>query len=294
MSKLAALVLGVVLLSACTTEVASEDEGLETEVSSDLSAFADTVVSLRRDTRRCAAPLCGGYFVRDVNRTGAEVYVRDLDFTRARFDAQTRDDVIGAPDGDVLLRGRLGPIDVRSNTRALLALEAWRAMPGSTARSGDVLYRVDRSLCQLPTCRRWRATRLNVGTFGDFYELLGGTMPSPMVDAAWAINEAYTRNALVLGTVRYARVAYPVLDASRIFLKLPQRADCAAPSVPRCPSGTVRTFERGLDRCLRPGACVRPDNCEPERVVCTDGYVPRTWVGAAGCTRGVCEPAFVR
>src|SRR5262245_31897030 len=37
-------------------------------------------VTLKRDVRRCAAPLCGGYFITEVNRTREAQYVSGLEF----------------------------------------------------------------------------------------------------------------------------------------------------------------------------------------------------------------------
>lgn len=270
----------------------SHDESVSVDA---VSAFSDAVVSLRRDLRRCAAPACGGYFVRDINRSGAEVYVRALDFARAGLDAQSVDDVRDAPDGAVLLRGRLGALDYRSNTRALLVAEAWRALPGVEGRAGDVVYRIDRgAACVGLPCPRWRATRVNVGSFASFHELLASVEVSPWLDRAWLLQEAYTRGALVLGATRRVRSYYTVLDASQVFLRLPQRAACRTPSVAACPAGQSRSFSRGLDRCLTPGACVTPGACDAVPVACPEGYIARRWADASGCTAAVCDPAFAR
>lgn len=294
--------LGLVamLVGACVGAPADEsdlEEPAAGDVSADaLTAWSDAVVSLRRDTRRCAAPLCGGYFARDVNRSAAEVYVSALDFSRAAFDDLTRQDVLDGADGEVLVRARLGALDARSNTRPLMVSEAWRALPGFAPRADDVVYRVDRqAVCVGVPCRSWRATRMNVGTSASFNELTASALAAtPFVDAAWAVNEAYARGALVAGRVRLVRAYYAVLDAGRIYLKLPQRALCRTPPLARCPSGTLQAWTRGLDRCLAPAGCVRAEGCESVRVTCPAGYTARTWVNASGCSAGVCDPDFAR
>lgn len=289
----------VVFAVGCGVSEVDIDDGAEgveaSEVSDELSAFGNTVVTLRRDTRRCVSPMCGGFFARDVNRSTSEQYVSGLDFSRSGLDAQTQQDVLDGADGEVLVRGRLGPAESRFNTRPLIVLEAWRGLPGVTVRAGDPFYRVDRqAFCAAAPCRSWRATRLNVGTFGGFNELVTSLSATPFLDTPWLLNEALTNGALVAGTVSRVRTTYWVLDASQIFLKLPQRASCRSSTPRACTGGRVRTFERGLDRCLTPAACVLPPPCAPLQVECPAGYTQATWLAGAGCPRHACDPAFAR
>lgn len=289
---------GALLLTGCLggpVEPMAEGDGEGAAVSEELSAYSDAVVSLRRDTRRCAAPLCGGWFARDVNRSAAEVYVSALDFGRTNFDEETRGDVLDAADGEVLVRGRLGTADARTGTRPLRVVEAWRGLPGVASRAGDVVYRVDRqAFCVGLPCQSWRATRMNVGTSAGFNELTGPAGAPALLDRAWALNEVYTRGALVRGRTQLARPWYTVLDASQIYLKLPQRARCVFPPLAPCPDGLTHTWERGLDRCFMARGCARPTGCEPVRAVCPDGWDARTWTGPGVCEQAVCEPSFVR
>lgn len=239
--------------------------------------------------------MCGGFFARDVNRSSTEQYVSGLDFSRSGLDAQTQQDVLDGADGEVLIRGRLGPLESRFNTRPLTVLEAWRGLPGVTVRAGDPFYRVDRqAFCAGALCRSWRATRLNVGTFGGFNELITGLWATPLLDTPWLLNEVLTNGALVAGTVQRVRTTYWVLGASQVFLKLPQRARCRSSTLRACTGGRVRIFERGLDRCLAPTECVLPAPCAPLQVECPDGYALATWLAGGGCPRHACDPAFAR
>lgn len=289
----------VLVLAACGVSEVEVDDGLEgveaAETSDELSAFGTTVVTLRRDQRRCVSPMCGGYFAKDVNRTSAEQYVSGLDFSRSGLDETTRQEVLGAADGEVLVRGRLGPQESRFNTRPLLVTEAWRGLPGVTVQPQDVIYRVDRqAFCTGAPCRSWRATRMNVGTFGGFNELTANLSVTPLLDLPWILNEAYTKNALVAGTVQRVRTTYTILGASQVFLKLPQVASCRTVRPAACTGGRIRGFERGLDRCLTPKACVIPPPCAPRDVECPAGYTLSTWTGASGCPMHACDPEFAR
>src|SRR5688572_8716421 len=84
-------------------------------VAGDVSSY---FIVTRRDTRRCLYPICGGYFVRQVNRPltrcangtlQAECHVADLDFTRSGLSpeqaASFENELFGAGLG--LARGEL-------------------------------------------------------------------------------------------------------------------------------------------------------------------------------------------
>ncbi len=103
--------MSVVLIAGCGVsqgEVGSGD--LQGEDSAELSTTSRTLVLLRRDLRKCASPLCGGYFVHDVNRVKlTEAYVSGLDFSASDLGDHEQQQVIEAGDGEVVLRGKLGP-----------------------------------------------------------------------------------------------------------------------------------------------------------------------------------------
>jgi len=69
--------------------VGSEENAI-TSAGQDLRAATPSYVTLRRDLRRCASPLCGGFFVDAVNQDSlrcadgsrsAECYVADLELS---------------------------------------------------------------------------------------------------------------------------------------------------------------------------------------------------------------------
>ena len=66
-----ALVLGIVGCASSADPTEPQSDSTTDELSMRVPSF----VAVRADLRRCAAPLCGGYFVRDVNRGGGEVAV---------------------------------------------------------------------------------------------------------------------------------------------------------------------------------------------------------------------------
>jgi hypothetical protein len=156
-----------VLMTAVVMGCGVSSGALETEAEVDttnvgsLSEAEDSFVVLRRDVRRCASPMCGGYWLRDVTRlTGEEVYVSHLRFRDAKFPPEWQTKVTTAPDGEVVLRGALGPAEKPFDTRSFEVVEAFRGMPQVSVRSGDVFYRVERALdvqCIRAPCPSFRA-----------------------------------------------------------------------------------------------------------------------------------------
>src|ERR1700755_2938261 len=107
----------------------SSDSSSQTD---DISASSRTYVAVRRAPRECfrASPSCGGYYVHDVNRASLnEKYVSGFDFSASGFDAATIDLVMKAHPGEIVLHGKLGPIDhAAENTQRFVVSEAWRGL----------------------------------------------------------------------------------------------------------------------------------------------------------------------
>src|SRR4029078_11866239 len=66
--------------TACAANDGPSDPGSIDERADELSVTHPSFVTLRADLRRCLDPMCGGFFVRDVNQQGTEQYVSRLDF----------------------------------------------------------------------------------------------------------------------------------------------------------------------------------------------------------------------
>src|SRR5687767_13217184 len=83
-----------------TTEEDPVEEGGE------LSTVSRTFVGLRRDMRKCISPLCGGYWVHDLNRvTFTEHYVSGLDFSASGLSDAAQAQVHDGLLAEVVLRG---------------------------------------------------------------------------------------------------------------------------------------------------------------------------------------------
>src|SRR5690349_20430525 len=87
------------LFTACGGAVDSLDEGAD-----DVSAASWQLFTVRRDERKCMAPMCGGWFATSAQNSS---YVTDLDFSKSALDAGTQEMVRSAPTEELVLRAKL-------------------------------------------------------------------------------------------------------------------------------------------------------------------------------------------
>ena len=289
-------------LSACAEdaaeqpEVAVSDETGQAE--EDLSAWSRTHVGIRRDYRKCISPLCGGYWVHDLNRKiKTETYVSSLDFKASGLDEQTQALVLGAADGEIVLRAKLGPKETKYNTRTLQVAAAYRGLPGRLTNASDQVYAVENlgRMCITSPCPTYETRRVNYSAKQVLSGLdldLGGH-----IDAWWLLEEAARDGALVLGSIRSGQTlpggVETILDASQVFLKLPEVNSCPQFKLIPCPTGTERSYSRNEKRCILPGACVPEAFCKKSFPVCDDGYSLVSWTGESGCEEHACDPTWI-
>src|SRR3990167_1352304 len=160
------LLIGLLFLGCGVSSAELNEQGDEVAVADgELGSATRSYVVLRRDLRRCVAPLCGGYWAHDVNRANLnERYVSALDFTNSNLLPEHQDDVRNAGDFEGVLYGKLGPAEARFNTRTFLVTSAWRGMPGvKFNQPADTFYRVVSTSiqCFAAPCPTLSATKLH-------------------------------------------------------------------------------------------------------------------------------------
>jgi hypothetical protein len=177
-------------------------------------------VTLRRDTRKCASPRCGGYFIKEVNRTHDELYVSALDFSEAKLEDP------GAEAELLVLRGRLGPEEKEFKTRTLIVFEAHRGLLGRAPAAGDTFFgvaaRQPQITCVTAPCNNFVATRLNHAEAP--VEFTRAAMDG--VDAACFADRITQIGMLAAGRIidgeKMPGGAERVLAASQAYVRLPE------------------------------------------------------------------------
>ncbi len=277
----------------------SQTEGEEGAISQRTPAF----VTLTRDTRRCASPMCGGYWAQDVNRTTAAVYVSGLDWSETVLDDRAQGLVADAPT-EVVILGRLGAVERRFNTRPLLVQDAWRGLPGVAPRATDRFYSVQANnppiTCITAPCNNLGARLVNTGrTFASFTALDVRTALVPFGDASWTVAQIEQHGALVAAHfedgARLPGGRERLLVTSQVYVHLSYVPDaCPLVRAAPCAAGQVYVSRRSEDRCLFPDGCAPAGQaCLAFAPVCAEGYELASWNAApTGCPSFACDPLF--
>lgn len=288
---------------ACASTDGQSDPVSTGESADELSLTRPSFVTLRQDMRKCMAPLCGGFFVRDVNVAGAERYVSGLDLSQSRLPEDAREDIRSAPPGELVLYGYLGSLEREFQTRKLVVLEGFRGMPGVTPRTSDSFYQVharkDPIACFVAPCPNEIASLLNTSIEEAFDRVSVDHAALPWVDKGWLASRVTTHDAIAAGTLspgeHFPGGYEQVLDSSQVFVRLPDTlGPCLERPPLRCPEGTVGVHQRTVDRCIVQVACVQPGICPQYMPACPAGYTLSSWSAPpSGCPAFACDPSFI-
>ena len=269
-----------------------------------LSSTTLSYVSLRKDTRTCAAPKCGGYYIKDVNRTMTEQYVSGLDFKPYGLPTDVINNVLAAPAKELVIYGKLGAVNATYGTRALVVAAAYRGLPGMVPATTDVFYAAkDRSpqiSCFSAPCPNDVANTLNSTTNTYFSSYRVTRAAKSFVDQNWLVDRINQHGALVAGKIVNGTL-YPagyekVLDASQVYLNVAaMKGPCPAFRLAACPTGQVWSYTRDTELCQLPDACIPDGGCmQTQPPLCSTGYTVSGWrVQATACMAYACDPSFV-
>lgn len=267
------------MVGCSAADSAPPDEDEAAVVDEALAAPVSTYYVVSRDMRKCASPLCGGYFVRRVNRANTRCadgqmsdacYVASLDLHVLGLSTHEEERLTGSVTTDleasvVVLRGtvRQGGATHFGRLGEFRATEAWLAN-APVAVSG-AFYRVKDSgiVCITTPCGSLTGTKLNVGTRRTLAELDLNAAPGTEFDHVRAMSRLATDDGLlVAGTT----------------------------SVVTGPAGRARGllgsqyYERVVHE---PGVCGSSDECSQGQLCCYP-------CGIAGCKNRCIDPDPVR
>jgi hypothetical protein len=235
-------------------------------------------VTLRRDLRRCAAPLCGGFFVQRVNRRttlcadgarSAECYVAELAFDALGLSEEQASLVRNSAE-DAVLRGSMGSFSSPFGELGRLDVtEAWLGHSGVEPRGAFVRVRDTGLRCITTPCLSFSASLLEFRLPAlPAAEIALEGIADDTSDASAQLGEP--DGLLVAG--RPSLVSGPAgtalgIEASEYYIPLsaePLAQSCGSRGLPECPEGTFCSFPPGADcgRADAPGTCApRPEAC---------------------------------
>jgi hypothetical protein len=322
---------GFALLAACSGDASSgnaldptspgddADQSL-TRLSQDLRPSDDASVSddasyfsLRRDVRRCAAPLCGGFFVERVNRLTTrcadgsrsdECYVASLDFSALGLSAKQTAEVEANPEDFVLAGAIASERSGRRSVGRLDVTEAWQGHAGIEPSGAILRVKNEGIVCITSPCLSFSAQLVNSRLPATpVAELDVSSVSSDPSDAFAQLNEP--EGVLVAGgpvIVRGPGGRALGITASEYYVPVHAAgAVCGTRGAQACSDGSFCDFPAGANcgRADAPGACTpTPEACiEIFAPVCgCDGqtYDNSCFANAAGVsveTEGPCTPS---
>lgn len=232
---------------------ASETDAVST-TAEDLRAAAPSYVTVRRDLRRCASPLCGGFFVDAVNQDtlrcvdgsrAAECYVFDLDLSSLGLSAEQEATLRGNPDPFLLLGQIRAQRTVAGRLGQLAVTEAWQGHDGITPSGRFFRAHNDGIVCITSPCLSFSAELLN--RQDPSFKVAEIDLSGVTDDPSAAFAQLDTADGLLLAG-RRTTVTGPAgrargLSASEFYLPfVAQQQSCGSRGQSQCADGSFCNF----------------------------------------------------
>jgi uncharacterized protein DUF6748/Kazal-type serine protease inhibitor-like protein len=268
--------LGSFACSAGDVDPTASEEAAVSTSAQDLRAAAPSYVTVRRDLRRCASPLCGGFFVDAVNQDtlrcvdgsrAAECYVFDLDLSSLGLSSDQEATLRGSPDSFLLLGQIRAQRTVAGRLGQLAVTEAWQGHEGITPSGRFFRARNDGIVCITSPCLSFSAELLN---HRDPSFKVAEIDVSAVTDDPSAVFAQLDADDGLLLAGRRTTVTGPAgrargLSASEFYLPfVAQQQSCGSRGQSQCAEGSFCNFpvEAACGSFDAPGVCQEiPDFC---------------------------------
>jgi hypothetical protein len=214
-------------MTACAPveEVANEESGID-----EITAMPSGLyfARLRHDDRRCVSPICGGNWVRRLNRTNtvcvngstaAECYVAQVDWSGSGLNDAEVSDLTGH---EYVVRGKIVPRSFASfgTLGVFVVSEAWRGASDAPPTGTFTNNRYNGITCVRAPCPSLTSARLNSLVSNNISDIdftrVTGVEPALIRGAG---EQLRSNGVIVAGTVRTDRTGGQTLTATQFYLR---------------------------------------------------------------------------
>jgi hypothetical protein len=210
--SIASLALVAPLAAACSDSTVEDefaiDDAVEVDDSkSDIAGGTYTFFTMERDLRRCASPMCGGWWVDRVNasttkchdnRNAERCYVAEVDFARLGLGQDALDRIQGAQ--HVLVRGTIGKVTLPAGTFGRFRpTEAWIGQGPNVADGPFAMVEETGVRCITTPCPFFREKKLNSSATASLAEIGWDASGATEEQIGTAIAQMFTNNVIIAG-----------------------------------------------------------------------------------------------
>eukprot|EP01133_Synstelium_polycarpum_P010745 gene10745-12509_t len=260
--------------------------------------------TFRPDYRKCAYPMCGGYFLDRVNVDGTAADDRKyiVKFIFNNSDDRFNKTLVKRSDPEtVVVFGHFRMSSQGANFLDFVVLDAFVALPlpDHTGEYAGKFYQLEDSgiKCYTTPCPSIRASLINTKvkvTVNDFIDPYFAAV-GELFDYTWYLNKILNEEQPLRGIVQGSIGKAGVIDIARTFVRIPDPSDyCDDVALPKCKEGTVPVYNRDAKRCLVLDTCQTPGACILSIPVCPEGYeLYQHPAGEFACPASYCDASFL-
>ncbi|KAN0018700.1 hypothetical protein ACTFIU_008630 [Dictyostelium citrinum] len=259
-----------------------------------IASAGESFYAIRTDLRKCAYPMCGGYFVREIGSNKAEVYVKSLNQTVKGDAAVSESQYKYAPSYTVVVKGDIKKDEIIVSRIFRLLEKPYKPFNFDTEMNNFFIVdpkennnNNNNSNIEIKKLNSNKSEKVNSIENSYFQEV-------PLVPRDWLSYKVNSGESVFTVSGRMDS-SNKTISLDYMFISLPDSKQCPKQlTVIRCANDTIPTYTLSATRCISFSGCVRGGICPLVVPGCSDGYTRNSYPSKPkGCTRYYCIPSFL-
>ncbi|KAK5579450.1 hypothetical protein RB653_009133 [Dictyostelium firmibasis] len=256
-----------------------------------LFVSGESYYSIRTDLRKCASPMCGGYFVREIGSNKTEVYVKSLNQTVKGGATVSETQYKFAPSFSVVVKGEINKDDI-------VVSKIFRLLPKSN-KPFNFDNEMNHFFTVAPNGEKNSTTfeikKLNSNKSEKVKSIENSySHDVSLIPMDWLSYKVHSsQSVFTVSGEKMTSNKTVVIDY--MFISLPDPMFCPKElMVASCTNGTIPTYTATPSRCLLFAGCVHKGVCPLVVPACSEGYTRNSYDSKPnGCPHYSCIPSFL-